>query len=82
MRRALEEFVIEGVKTTIPFHRQLMDNPDFATGTIAVIVEKQRKIHTPQGIEKTALLWYPIGRKKGKGGGCDGNSETADCRRQ
>ncbi|MGA9240325.1 acetyl-CoA carboxylase biotin carboxylase subunit, partial [Robiginitalea sp.] len=28
MRRALDEFVIEGVKTTIPFHQQLMDNPD------------------------------------------------------
>jgi acetyl-CoA carboxylase biotin carboxylase subunit len=24
MRRALDEFVIEGIKTTIPFHRQLM----------------------------------------------------------
>lgn len=32
MRRALEEFVIEGVKTTIPFHRQLMDNPDYISG--------------------------------------------------
>ncbi len=32
MRRALDEFVIEGVKTTIPFHRQLMDNPDFMAG--------------------------------------------------
>jgi acetyl-CoA carboxylase biotin carboxylase subunit len=33
MRRALEEFVIEGVKTTIPFHRQLMDNPDYVSGS-------------------------------------------------
>jgi acetyl-CoA carboxylase biotin carboxylase subunit len=32
MKRALDEFVIEGVKTTIPFHRQLMDNPDFVAG--------------------------------------------------
>ena len=32
MRRALEEFVIEGVKTTIPFHRQLMDNEHFIAG--------------------------------------------------
>jgi len=32
MRRALDEFVIEGVKTTIPFHRQLMDNPDYLAG--------------------------------------------------
>ncbi|KUG10087.1 acetyl-CoA carboxylase biotin carboxylase subunit [Elizabethkingia miricola] len=32
MRRALEEFYIEGVKTTIPFHRQLLDNEDFIAG--------------------------------------------------
>lgn len=32
MRRALDEFVIEGVKTTIPFHRQLMDHPDYLKG--------------------------------------------------
>lgn len=32
MKRALDEFVIEGVKTTIPFHRQLMDHPDYLAG--------------------------------------------------
>ena len=32
MKRALEEFVIEGVKTTIPFHIKLMDDPKFASG--------------------------------------------------
>jgi acetyl-CoA carboxylase biotin carboxylase subunit len=32
MRRALDEFVIEGIKTTIPFHKQLMDNEDFKAG--------------------------------------------------
>ncbi len=32
MKRALDEFVIEGVKTTIPFHRQLMDDPRFLSG--------------------------------------------------
>ncbi|MBF4470661.1 MULTISPECIES: acetyl-CoA carboxylase biotin carboxylase subunit [Flavobacterium] len=32
MRRALDEFVIEGIKTTIPFHRQLMDNPKYIEG--------------------------------------------------
>jgi len=32
MKRALDEFVIEGVKTTIPFHRQLMDDPDYNSG--------------------------------------------------
>ncbi|WP_417600850.1 acetyl-CoA carboxylase biotin carboxylase subunit [Owenweeksia hongkongensis] len=32
MRRALDEFVIEGVKTTIPFHRALMDDPEYLAG--------------------------------------------------
>ncbi len=32
MKRALDEFVIKGVKTTIPFHRQLMDDPEFIKG--------------------------------------------------
>jgi len=32
MKRALDEFVIEGVKTTIPFHRQLMDDPAYVEG--------------------------------------------------
>jgi len=32
MKRALDEFVIEGVKTTIPFHRQLMAHPDYLSG--------------------------------------------------
>jgi len=33
MRRALDEFVIEGIQTTIPFHRKMMDNRDFIAGT-------------------------------------------------
>ena len=32
MRRALDEFVIEGIKTTIPFHRKLMDDPNYIKG--------------------------------------------------
>lgn len=32
MERALSEYVIEGVKTTIPFHQQLMKNKDFREG--------------------------------------------------
>jgi len=32
MRRALDEFIIEGIKTTIPFHRQLMDDPAYVKG--------------------------------------------------
>lgn len=32
MERALSEYVIEGIKTTIPFHQQLMKNKDFREG--------------------------------------------------
>ncbi len=33
MRRALEEFVIEGVKTTIPFHQRIIEHEAFVKGT-------------------------------------------------
>ena len=32
MKRALDEYIIEGVKTTIPFHQQLMENEKFNEG--------------------------------------------------
>ncbi len=34
MRRALDEFTIEGVKTSIPVHREIMANPDFVRGEV------------------------------------------------
>ncbi len=34
MKRALREFIIEGVETTIPFHLKVLDNKDFNKGTI------------------------------------------------
>ncbi|MEJ7617212.1 MAG: acetyl-CoA carboxylase biotin carboxylase subunit, partial [Pyrinomonadaceae bacterium] len=35
MRRALEAMVVEGVKTTIPLHLKIMDDPDFQAGNFA-----------------------------------------------
>jgi acetyl-CoA carboxylase biotin carboxylase subunit len=32
MKRALDEFRIEGIKTTIPFHKKIFDHPDFIKG--------------------------------------------------
>jgi acetyl-CoA carboxylase biotin carboxylase subunit len=32
MQRALDEYIIEGVKTTIPFHQRLMLNDKFRSG--------------------------------------------------
>ena len=36
LRRALEEFVIEGMKTTIPLHRDLIEDPEFAEGAYTI----------------------------------------------
>ncbi len=35
MRRALGEFVIEGIKTTIPLHRRILDDSDFQKGHVS-----------------------------------------------
>jgi acetyl-CoA carboxylase biotin carboxylase subunit len=35
MRRALDEFIVEGVKTTIPMHKKILDDPDFRQGNIS-----------------------------------------------
>lgn len=35
MRRALGEFIIEGIKTTIPLHRRILDDPDFQKGHLS-----------------------------------------------
>jgi acetyl-CoA carboxylase biotin carboxylase subunit len=32
MRRALDEFVVEGVPTTIPFHQKVLNHPEFIAG--------------------------------------------------
>src|SRR5206468_12804814 len=34
-KRALEQFIIEGVKTTIPLHRAILDNERFVSGDIS-----------------------------------------------
>ena len=34
MRRALEMFVVEGIKTSIPLHRKILADTDFAEGRL------------------------------------------------
>ncbi len=34
MTRALDEFVISGVRTTIPFHRRILEDPEFRAGRV------------------------------------------------
>lgn len=41
MKRALDEFIIEGIRTTIPFHKKVLSDPDFAKGEITTgFIEK------------------------------------------
>jgi len=47
MKRALDEFVIEGIKTTIPFHRQLMDHPDYLAGNYTTKFMETFKMEEP-----------------------------------
>ena len=47
MKRALDEFVIEGIKTTIPFHRQLMDHPDYIAGNYTTKFMEDFVIESP-----------------------------------
>jgi acetyl-CoA carboxylase biotin carboxylase subunit len=35
MQRALDEFIVEGVKTTIPMHKKILEDPDFRQGNIS-----------------------------------------------
>lgn len=48
MKRALDEFVIEGIKTTIPFHRQLMDDPDYVAGNYTTAFMNTFKMKDPE----------------------------------
>jgi hypothetical protein len=48
MKRALDEFVIEGVKTTIPFHRQLMDEEQYVAGNYTTAFMDTFKMNDPE----------------------------------
>ena len=48
MKRALDEFVIEGISTTIPFHRQLMDHPDYLAGNYTTAFMNNWKMNPPK----------------------------------
>jgi acetyl-CoA carboxylase biotin carboxylase subunit len=48
MKRALDEFYIEGIKTTIPFHRQLMEEPEYVAGNYTTAFMDTFKMKDPQ----------------------------------
>ncbi len=48
MKRALDEFVVEGIKTTVPFHRQLMDEPDYVAGNYTTKFMEDFEMKAPE----------------------------------
>jgi acetyl-CoA carboxylase biotin carboxylase subunit len=48
MRRALDECIIEGIKTTIPLQRRVLDDPDFQKGRFSTAF-LERFMSAPQG---------------------------------
>ena len=43
MKRALDEFIIEGIRTTIPFHKKVLSSPDFISGNFNTnFIEKNK----------------------------------------
>jgi acetyl-CoA carboxylase biotin carboxylase subunit len=48
MRRALDEFIIEGIKTTVPFHKKVINDHDFFNGNFNTgFVEKFSAANLP-----------------------------------
>ena len=44
MKRALDEFVVQGIKTTIPFHKKVMRTPEFLAGDVYTTFLEKVKI--------------------------------------
>jgi acetyl/propionyl-CoA carboxylase alpha subunit len=60
MTRALDEYQVGGIQTTLPFHRRVMGHPDFAAGRLSThFVETKLKndLETRSGAhERTAII--------------------------
>lgn len=48
MKRALDEFVIEGINTTIPFHRQLMEEEAYVKGNYTTAFMNDFEMNEPE----------------------------------
>ena len=56
MRRALGEFEITGVQTTIPFHQAMLEDPNFLSGAISTDYVEGSFQMPPPPVEQSALL--------------------------
>jgi len=62
MQRALDEYVISGVQTAIPFHKQVMNHADFIKGNISThfIDENKKQLVNLSAIPETDLQTMAI----------------------
>lgn len=51
MKRALSEFAIDGIKTTIPFHQKLLNHPIFVKGTFDIKFLEEYDVNQPEQAE-------------------------------
>lgn len=54
MKRALSEFAIEGIKTTIPFHQKLLEHPKFIEGNFDIKFLEEYDVYHPEQDEAKA----------------------------
>ncbi|MDP8923530.1 MAG: acetyl-CoA carboxylase biotin carboxylase subunit [Chloroflexota bacterium] len=69
MRRALGEYLVLGVKTTIPFHRWLMEHPAFRTGELDTAFLERHWLPSgepPEGLAEVAALVAAIVAHQGR----------------
>jgi hypothetical protein len=57
MRRALMEYTIHGIHTTIPFHQRVMVDPEFLRGEIDNTLIDRRFRRTPPCVDESSGTW-------------------------
>jgi acetyl-CoA carboxylase biotin carboxylase subunit len=84
LRRALDEYQVLGVRTTLPFHRRLADDPAFVAGDIDTRFLDRRYEHAPQppqhddhALAVAALLSH---QRRANGNGASNGAATAPSR--
>jgi len=66
MRRALYEYIIVGVKTNIPFHKAVMNNPSFVAGDLSTHFIDRETTSLFEDMARIAEMDTPLEAKLGK----------------
>jgi acetyl-CoA carboxylase biotin carboxylase subunit len=87
MARALDELVVNGVETSVPFHRRVMDEPDFRAGRLSIrYVEEHPELtggaSDPRVVEAVAVAAALLEEEaRARGGGAAPRDGRLDDRR-